>query len=121
MFKVVISGENRLDVDFSGKLDSEGMKTGLDELIEKSKDFVNGRMLYRIGDFDFPTLGALGEELSRIPELFGLIGKFDKVAVVASKGWVRKAGEIEGALIPGLDIKAFEEDQLAAAEDWLAI
>jgi hypothetical protein len=120
MFRVEIIGENRLDVDFSGKLDSDDMKAGLDELFEKSKDIVNGRILYRIGEFDLPTLGALGVELSRLPELFGLIGKFDKVAVVANQHWVRKAGEIEGALIPGVEIKAFEHDDESEAEAWLS-
>ena len=29
-------------------------------------------------------------------------------------------GELEGALIPDLEIKAFDRDQKEAAEDWLA-
>ncbi len=119
MLKIIPNGDNRLDLELSGKLDSAAMATALDELNEKSSDIEHGRMLYRIGDFDLPTLGALGVELSRLPALFRLIGKFDKVAVVASQNWIRTAGEIEGMLIPGLEIKGFGKDQESEAEAWL--
>ncbi len=120
MFRVIPNGPNRIDIEFSGKLDSDEMRTALDELIGKSKNVEHGRMLYRIEDFELPTLGAIGVELSRLPELFRLIGKFDRAAVLASKKWIQTVSEIEGALIPGLKIKAFDLDEEAAAEAWLA-
>ena len=119
MFEVVKNGVNRIDIEFSGKLNSNDMKIALDELMKNAKDIKNGRMLYRIQDFDIPTLGALGVELSRLPELFKLMRKFDRAAVLANKKWVKKVSEIEGALIPGLEIKAFDLDEEAEAESWL--
>ncbi|WP_079202691.1 STAS/SEC14 domain-containing protein [Pseudomonas sp. CC6-YY-74] len=119
MFKVMRNGENRIDVEFSGKLDSAEMRVALDELIEQSEGIEHGLMLYRIGDFSLPTLGALGVELSRIPQLFRFVRRFDRMAVVAGKEWLRKASEIEGALIPGLQIKAFDLTQEEQAEAWL--
>jgi hypothetical protein len=41
------------------------------------------------------------------------------MAVVVDKSWVRKASELEGALIPGLRIKAFDLGQEEEAEAWL--
>ncbi len=119
MFKIVSNGPNRIDIEFSGKLDSNEMKAALDELIGKSKEIEHGRMLYRLGDFDFPTLGAIGVELSRLPELFRTIKKFDRAAVLSDKRWVQKVSEIEGALIPGLEIKSFDLNEVAEAEAWL--
>ena len=58
MFKVTKNGSNRLDIELSGKLDTEEMKIALDEL--------------------------------------------------------------EGALYPGLEIKAFDRDQKTEAEAWLS-
>jgi len=120
MFKVKPNGPNRVDIEFSGKLDSNEMKAALDEFISKTKDIEHGKMLYRIRDFDLPSLGAIRVELSRLPELFKIIRKFDRAAVLADKGWVRKASEIEGALFPGIEIKAFDRNEEAEAEAWLA-
>lgn len=119
MFQVTRIGDNRIDVDFSGKLDSSEMRFALDELLRKSEGISHGQMLYRIGDFDVPTLGAMAAELARIPQLFRFIRRFDRCAVVSGKEWLRKASEIEGALFPGLAIKAFDEDRNTEAYNWL--
>lgn len=119
MFQVTRRGVNRLDVEFSGKLDSDAMKAALDDLSFKAEGIEQGRMCYRIGDFDLPTLGAIGVELARIPQMFRFIRRFQRVAVLADQDWLRRAAEIEGAMIPGLSVKAFVLQDEAAAEAWL--
>lgn len=120
MFKIERIGPNRLDIQIEGKLDSVEMQLVLDELVRESEGIEDGVMLYRVGEFHMPTLGALAIEFSRIPSLISLIRKFDRAAVIAEKGWIRKLGEIEGALIPGLEIRGFELDEESVAEAWLA-
>ena len=120
MLRITRNDANRLDLELDGKLDADAMRAGLDELISKSEGIEHGRMLYRIGEFDIPTFGALGVEFTRLPALFRMVRKFDRVALLADQSWVRKAGEIEGALFPGLEIKAFEAADDGAAEAWLA-
>jgi hypothetical protein len=120
MFKVSKIAHNRIDIELSGKLDSDDMKLVLDNLIIQAKDIEHGRMLYQINDFDFPTLGAIGVELSRLPALFGLIRRFDRAAVLSDKKWIQRMSEFEGHLFPGLEIKAFDRDEVLAAEAWLA-
>ncbi|MGQ7959041.1 STAS/SEC14 domain-containing protein [Pseudomonas sp. SP16.1] len=119
MFKVTRSGDQRIDVDFAGKLDSDAMRVALDELIQAAEGIEHGQMLYRIGSFEWPTLGAVGVELGRIPQLLRFIRQFDRVAVVADQQWLRTASAVEGALIPGLTIKAFDSIHEAEAEAWL--
>lgn len=111
---------NRLDIELCGALDAEAMRSGLDDLIAKSEDVTNGQMLYKIPEFTMPTLGAFGVELKYLPKLFGLLGKFDRCAVLSDASWIRTAAEIEGALFPGIVIKSFELHDLEAAEGWLA-
>ena len=120
MFKVMPNGKNRLDIEMSGKLNAEDMKVALDELVSKSKNIENGKMLYEIIDFHLPSLGAIVIEFSRLPAMFGLMKKFDRAAVLTDKTWLKKVSEFEGALYPGLEIKAFNRDQKAEAEDWLS-
>ena len=115
MFKVIQNGVNRLDIEMSGKLNAEEMRIALDELVSKSENIENGKMLYEIIDFHLPSLGALGVELSRLPSMFGLMKKFDRAAVLTDKNWLKKVSEFEGVLFPGLEIKAFNIDQRAEA------
>jgi hypothetical protein len=119
MFTVMPNGPNRIDIELDGKLNSDEMTHALDELVSKTEGFEHGRMLYTIANFKLPTLGALGIEFARLPRLLKLIGKFDRAAVLADQKWIQKISEIEGALIPGLKIKAFDRDDKATAEAWL--
>lgn len=120
MFKVIQNGMNRLDIELNGKLDAEEMKIALDELVSKSKDIENGKMLYDVIDFHLPSLGAIGIELSRLPSMFALMKKFNRAAVLTDKVWLQKISELEGVLYPGLEIKAFNRDQKEEAETWLS-
>ena len=120
MFKVIENGINRLDIEMSGKLDAESMKIALDELVSKSENIENGKMLYVIIDFQLPTLSAIGIEFSRLPSMLGLMKKFNRAAVLTDKAWLNKVSEFEGALFPGLEIKAFNLDQKEDAEAWLS-
>ncbi|MDA0231508.1 MAG: STAS/SEC14 domain-containing protein [Proteobacteria bacterium] len=120
MLTVTKPTPNRIDIELSGTLDSETMRVALDDLTAKSEDITNGRMLYTITELSIPTLGAIGVEFSRLPKLFGLLGKFDRCAVLSDASWLRTAAEIEGALFPGVEIKSFTLQEAEDAEAWLA-
>ena len=77
-------------------------------------------MLFRVGEYRLPTLGAIVVELCHCVELLGMIRRFERVAVIAGQNWIRTASRIEGALFPGLQIKAFDVSEAQAAEAWLA-
>ncbi|AEI95191.1 MULTISPECIES: STAS/SEC14 domain-containing protein [Roseobacter] len=119
MLKISKLSADRLDLELSGALDREAMQAGLDDLIEQSKDITHGKMLYKVLDFEMPTMGALAVELRQMPKLFGLINKFDKCAVLSDVAWIRTVAEIEGAVIPSFEIKSFPLSAAAAAEHWL--
>lgn len=120
MFKIIQNGIDRLDIEMSGKMDTEEMQIALDELISKSKNIKSGKMLYKVIDFHLPSLGAIVLEFSRFPSMFGLMNKFDRAAVLTDKTWLKKVSEFEGLFYPGLEIKAFSLDQKAEAEAWLS-
>jgi len=120
MFLITRVGANRLDIEMNGKLDAEQMARALDELVSKSEGIVHGLMLYDIVDYRLPSFDAILLEFSRLPSMIGFIKRFDKAAVLTDKRWLKAASEIEGAVIPGLEIKAFKRDQKAEAESWLS-
>ncbi|SDZ77772.1 STAS/SEC14 domain-containing protein [Microbulbifer marinus] len=120
MFTVERTGENRLDISMSGKLDSDDMKRALDELAEKADGIEDGQMLFDVIEYQLPSLAAIAVEFSRLPSMLHFIRQFRKAAVLTDKAWIGKISELEGALIPGLHIKAFGHDQKQEAEIWLA-
>lgn len=119
MYKVTLNGANRLDIEMSGKLDADEMRTALDELVSKSVNIKNGQMLYDVVDFHIPSLAAVAIEFGRLPSMLGFIRKFRRAAVLTDKTWLKKVSELEGTLIPGLEIRAFDRAQKAEAEAWL--
>ena len=120
MFTVKKAAANRVDIQITGRVDADMMRHALDDLDAQTKDVTKGQMLYTITDFAFPSLAAIGVDLARIPMLFGVIQKFDKCAVLADATWLKAVASVEGALIPGLTIKAFDLDDTAEAEAWLS-
>ena len=119
MLNISKPSKNRVDIQLSGVLDANAMREGLDKLIEQSEGASEGKMLYHISDFEFPTVGALAQEFIKIPRLFGLLGKFEKCAVVSDAAWIRTVAEMEGADLLSLEIKSFGQSQMGAAEKWL--
>ena len=120
MLKITKTAANRVDIELDGTLDSDGMRQGLEDLLSKSEGMSGGQMLYTIRNFALPTLGAIAVEMRYLPRLMRLVSRFDKCAVCTDTGWIGTAAEVEGALIPGLEIDAFGLDEVEKAEAWLA-
>ena len=120
MLTVTKPAPNRVDLTLDGKIETEEMRKGLDDLIAFSEDITGGVMLYRIPDFSMPSFGAIGVEIARLPAMFGLLNKFDRCAVLTDAGWLKSAAEFKGHLFGSIDIKAFDLNEAEAAEAWLA-
>jgi len=107
-------------IRISGEITSVEMDRELDRLIELTKDVVKGKLLYDIRDFEMPGVGAIMVEFGKMPQLFGLVRRFDKAAVLAETPWLRALAEWEGMLFPGLEIRSFGHKDERQAREWLA-
>ena len=119
MLKITTENSNLIKLELSGGLDAAEMKIGLDQLIEATRDWENGKLIYFIDQLEMPTLSAIVVELGKLPSLFAMARRIEKVAVVADQAWIRTIAEWEGALFPGLEIKAFEHGSEKEARAWL--
>lgn len=120
MLTITKPAPDRIDITLTGAIDADAMRAGLADLLAQAEGVEHGKMLYRIPDFEMPTLGAIMVELGQLPRLFGLLHRFDRCAVLSDIEWLRRAAEIEGAVLPGVTIKSFAMDAQTEAEAWLA-
>ncbi len=120
MLTITKRDANRVDLDLAGSIDAEEMDRGLTELLEATEEMTHGRMFYHISGFEMPGLTPIWVKMGRLPKLFGLLAKLDRIAVVCDTPWIRTAAEIEGKVIPGLEIRAFEPHEKDEAEVWLS-
>ena len=119
MLDIHVKEPGIIQIELNGEIDAAGMESGLNKLLELCEDLDNGKLFYQITDFKMPTLAALGVEFMMMPKLFRLISKVDKAAVLTDEHWIKTASVIEGALIPGLEIKAFDLGEDDAAMEYL--
>ena len=64
------------------------------------------------------TLDAVGANVKRGIALLPRIGRVDRYAVVTDARWIATLAEIEGALIPGLDVQTWPTAERADALAW---
>ncbi|WP_298261622.1 STAS/SEC14 domain-containing protein [uncultured Litoreibacter sp.] len=121
MFKVETMAPNLLKVEISGKITASQMSDGLDSLFPLTNKMSDGRLLAIYHDVEFPEAGAILEEMKRLPQLFGVIGKIGKVALVSNQKWIRDIAMLEGKLIPNMTIRSFEFKDRSKAEAYLDI
>ncbi|TDT77265.1 SpoIIAA-like protein [Litoreibacter halocynthiae] len=119
MFTVETLAPDLLKIEIGGKITAEEMSSGLDTLLPLTSAMADGRMLALYHDIEFPEAGAILEEMKRLPQLFAVIGKVKKVALVSDQKWIRDMAMLEGKIIPGMTIRSFEFKDRAQAEAYL--
>lgn len=72
------------------------------------------------------TQGIDGIELSSLPSymqrampLFGKLGRFGRVAVVADQAWIRAGTRLESALLPSIRYRVYMPDERDEALAWV--
>lgn len=106
-----------LYIEISGRIDAEAMREGLDAFLALAEARDKIRCVYTITDIEIPPLDALMVEFGYFGRLFQLLGKLDRVALIANQDWVRNAAAVESLIIPGLEIRSYPNAE--AAMEWL--
>jgi len=119
MLNVLKTAPDRIEIELMGPLGVDEMRAALEELFSVSEGMEKANILYKISDFEMPTLGAMAIEVQKMPQLLELTKKFNKCAVLSDTAWIRSAAEIEGVIIPSIAIKSFLMDETGAAKAWL--
>ncbi|GAB5445533.1 STAS/SEC14 domain-containing protein [Gymnodinialimonas sp.] len=116
-FTVSRTGPNSLRVSISGALDAITMEAGLQAMSLEMEGMAHGDLLIVDQGAEWPSLGAIGVELRHWPQLMAMLHQIDRAALVSHNQIFRAAAAVESVLIPGYEIRSFNDE--ASATAWL--
>lgn len=70
-------------------------------------------------EIDGIALDSLGGYMMRAMPLFGKLGQFGRVAVVADQAWIRGATRFESMILPNISYRVFEPAARNEAFAWV--
>lgn len=68
---------------------------------------------------NFTDLAEASQQFRRVGEVLRRAHDIDRCALITDSNWIRNSAKIEGAVIPGLELMAFEPEEATAAKKWL--
>lgn len=116
-----LKSEDLFGYRVDGKVEKADMEMVFDEIERKTADGQRLKVYAEIRNMSIGDLTqeAMKEEVRRLFKHPRMLVDFNKAVVVTDIGWIRKAFDIECALIPTLTGKSFSVDEAAAALEWL--
>lgn len=117
-FTVDRTGPNSLRITIAGALDAIAMEAGLQALTLEMEGMAHGDLLMIDQGAEWPSLAAIGVELRHWPQMMAMLHQIDRCAFVSHNQMFRAAAAFESALIPGYEIRSFNDE--ASAAEWLA-
>jgi len=76
-------------------------------------------LLFEFADIDGLDFSAVWQEMSHFGALVKMLGKLDRIAIVADEPWLRTAARIGSAMLPGVTYEVFSCDKAEQARDWV--
>ena len=119
MLEFIPSPDDVIALKISGSIkgaDLDPIMDRLDEIMakhEKVHVFVETHTIAGL------ELSSLPHYFSRAMPLFGKLGSFGRVAVVADQAWIRVGTRIESAILPMISYRTYEPDQRDGALTWV--
>jgi hypothetical protein len=116
-FTVTRTGPNALRMTLAGTMDAQSMEVALQMLSTEMSGMAHGDLLMLDQGAAWPSIGAIAVELRHWPQMMAMLHQINRVALVSHNPVFRAAAAIESALIPGVEIRNFNEE--ASAQAWL--
>ena len=86
--------------------------------VERAMDGGHVHLVGEIAGVGGLTLEALGANLGKGLAMLTRLGSVDRYAVVSDVGWITQTARLQGALLPGLEVRAWPRADRAAAVAW---
>ena len=119
MLEMIDTADDVLALKIAGKITGADLDAVMDRLEEALRRHDKVHLFIETSAIDSIEIAALPSYTARAMPLFGKLGRFGRVAVVADQAWIRVATRIESAILPFISYRVFEPDQRAEALAWV--
>jgi len=118
MHEFIKSPDDVLAVKMEGTITEEDMEAIMDrtDAIMAAHDKIN--IYVETHAIKGMQVSAMPHHMNRAFPLFGKLGRFGRVAVVADQAWMRIATRLESALLPNISYRVFEPQEREEALHW---
>jgi hypothetical protein len=120
MLEIIDSPEDVIALKISGAIKGQELDTIMDRVDAIMANHDKVHVFVETQGISSLELSSLPHYFSRAFPLFGKLGRFGRVAVVADQAWVRVGTRIESAVLPFISYRTYEPGERKEAFDWVA-
>jgi len=110
---------NIVHMIITGNIQPESMSQGLDWIHELDAQDDNFNLRIDMAQAEFDDLAAISQEFKRVATVLRHSKSSKKCALMTDSMFLRNSAKVEGAVIPGLEVRTFDLDETTPAERWL--
>ena len=112
--------DNVAHMRVSGRIDKDTLSEGLEWFQTAAEEApADLNLCVEMAKGDFENLSDVSAEFRHVGHVLRQNPNLEKCAVVTDSLFVRNSAKVEGAVIPGLNLKTFATDETVPAESWL--
>ena len=119
MIELLDSPGHVIALKVSHKITGAELDTIMDRLDEAMAAHDKIHVFVETQSIDGIELSGLASYAARAMPLFGKLGRFGRVAVVADQAWVRAGTRLESALLPNIRYRTYMPEERDEALAWV--
>lgn len=119
MLTLMDTAEDVVAVRIAGKITGPDLDAVMSRLEAAMSRHEKVHIFVETSKIDAIEIAALPGYMARALPLFGKLGHFGRVAVVADQAWIRLATRIESAILPFISYRVFSPEQSDIALAWV--
>lgn len=119
MLELIDSADDVIALKMSGKITGADLDAVMNRLDHAMANHDKVHVFVETHSIDGIEISGLPAYLARAFPLFGKLGHFGRVAVVADQTWIRAGTRLESALLPNISYRVFMPGERDEALAWV--
>jgi hypothetical protein len=119
MLELIDSADDVIALKMSGKITGANLDAVMNRLDHIMANHDKVHVFAETQSIEGIEISGLPSYMARALPLFGKLGRFGRVAVVADQSWVRAGTRLESALLPNISYRVYMPEERAEALAWV--